>query len=73
MQLFLTELKNSNNNYRLLSEKLGQPVYKIPDELWARNYALFSAELAPNVRLEAKPNGVTQEDVPVYMRTGKVI
>ncbi len=67
------ELKNPNNRHRLLSEKLGQTVFKIPDELWERSFNQFQIDLLHGVRLEARPHGFTQEDdTPVYTRTGKV-
>lgn len=70
--MFAAELKNPNNRYRLLSEKLGITVYKIPDELWERSYSFFRIDLNPIVRLEARPHGYTEDNKPVYMRTGKV-
>ena len=30
-----------NFRYRLLCEKFGSTVYKIPDDLWERNYQQF--------------------------------
>ena len=71
--MFVTELKNTNNRNRLLSEKLDTMVYKIPDELWERNYPLFMIELlGPNIKLECRPHAFTEENIPVYTRTGKV-
>ena len=32
---------NLHNRYRLLCEKFGSTVYKIPDDLWERNYQQF--------------------------------
>ena len=59
-------------DFRLLGEKLGLTVYKIPDELWERSYLQFQVELKPGVKLEARPHGYTEDDKPVYTRTGKV-
>lgn len=72
--MFLQELKNSNNKNRLLTDKMnGTTVFKIPDELWDRSYPMFCVELlGPNIKLECRPHGFTEEDVPVYTRTGKV-
>jgi len=72
--MFIAELKNSNNRHRLLTEKLnGTGVYKIPDELWDRSFPLFNVELlGPNIKLECRPHGFTEDNVPVYTRTGKV-
>ena len=72
--MFIAELKNSNNRHRLLTEKLnGTGVYKIPDELWNRSFPLFNVELlGPNIKLECRPHGFTEDNVPVYTRTGKV-
>ena len=71
--MFITELKHTNNRNRLLSEKLDTMVYKIPDELWERNYPLFMVELlGPNIKLECRPHAFTEENIPVYTRTGKV-
>ena len=72
--MFYTELKHSNNRHRLLTDKLnGTTVYKIPDELWERNFPLFNIELlGPNIKLECRPQGFTEDDIPVYTRTGKV-
>ena len=51
----------------------GTTVFKIPDELWDRSYPMFCVELlGPNIKLECRPHGFTEEDVPVYTRTGKV-
>jgi len=72
MSMFTSELKNPNNRNRLLGEKLGLTVYKIPDELWERSYLQFQVELKPGVKLEARPHGYTEDDKPVYTRTGKV-
>ena len=55
-----------------MGEKLGLTVYKIPDELWERSYLQFQVELKPGVKLEARPHGYTEDDKPVYTRTGKV-
>lgn len=70
--MFVAELKNINNRYRLLCEKLGLVVYKIPDELWDRYFLLFQVELKPRIKLEARPQGYTEDDKLVYTRTGKV-
>ena len=72
--MFIAELKNSNNRHRLLTEKLaGITVYKIPDELWERNFPLFMIELlGPSIKLECRPHGFTEDNIPVYTRTGKV-
>lgn len=70
--MFTTELKNTNNRNRLLGEKLGLTVYKIPDELWERSYQQFQVDLKPGVKLEARPHAYTDDDKPVYTRTGKV-
>lgn len=70
--MFLLELKDPNNRHRLLTEKLGQTVYKIPDELWERSFSVFQIDLMQGVRLETKPHGFTEDNVPVYTRTGKV-
>jgi len=72
--MFLTELKNNNNRHRLLSDKLnGTLVFKIPDDLWDRYFSLFNVELlGPNITLECRPHGFTEDNVPVYTRTGKV-
>ena len=72
--MFLAELKHSNNRHRLLTEKLNDvTVYKIPDELWERNFTLFNVELlGSNITLECRPHGFTEDNVPVYTRTGKV-
>ena len=67
------ELKNTNNRHRLLSERLNGMVYKIPDELWERNFPLFSVELlGANIKLECRPQAFTDDNIPVYTRTGKV-
>ncbi len=58
--------------YRLLCEKLGQTVYKIPDELWENYFNQFQIELLTGVKLESRPHGFTEDDTPVYCRTGKV-
>ena len=55
-----------------MGEKLGLTVYKIPDELWERSYLQFQVEPKPGVKLEARPHGYTEDDKPVYTRTGKV-
>ena len=68
----MQELKHLNNRNRLLTEKLGQTVYKIPDELWERNFDQFQIDLLQGVKLEARPHGMTEDDTPVYTRTGKV-
>jgi len=72
--MFLQELKNSNNKNRLLTDKMnGTTVFKIPDELWDRSYPMFCVELlGKNIKLECRPHGFTEDDVPVYTRTGKV-
>ena len=72
--MFLQELKNSNNRNRLLTDKMnGTTVFKIPDELWDRSFPMFCVELlGPNIKLECRPHGFTEDDVPVYTRTGKV-
>lgn len=70
--LFLQELKQTANRNRLLAEKLGQTAYKIPDELWERYYDQFQIDLMQGVRLEARPHALTEDDTPVYTRTGKV-
>ena len=43
--MFYTEVKNSNNRHRLLSDQMNSMVYKIPDELWERSFPLFNVEL----------------------------
>ena len=51
----------------------GTTVFKIPDELWDRSYPMFCVELlGKNIKLECRPHGFTEDDVPVYTRTGKV-
>jgi hypothetical protein len=72
--MFAAELKHSNNRHRLLTEKLnGITVYKIPDELWERSFPMFNVELlGPNIKLECRPHGFTEDNVPVYTRTGKI-
>lgn len=71
-QIVLDEIKHSNNRHRLLSEKLGQTVYKIPDDVWDQRFIHFQIEVLRDVKLEARPHGLTQDNTPVYTRTGKV-
>nr|XP_040578308.1 uncharacterized protein LOC121127009 [Lepeophtheirus salmonis] len=71
-ELFLSELRTSSNRYRLLTDKLGLLVYRIPDDLWERYFTRFSVELFPGLNLECRPHGITESGQPVYMRTGKV-
>jgi len=73
--IFIAEVKNPNNRNRLLTEKLGDgdTVYKIPDELWDRYSSLFLIDLMDGVKLECRPNAMTEESTPLYARTGKVV
>ena len=53
--VFNQELKNSNNRHRLLSERLGVVVYKIPDELWERSFSYFQVTLDSWYRVDPEP------------------
>ena len=47
-------------------------MFKIPDELWEQCFNIFQIDLVQGVKLEARPHGLTEDDTPVYTRTGKV-
>ena len=72
--MFINELKNNNYTHRRLTDKLnGKLVFEIPDDLWERYYSLFNVKLLePNITLECRPHGYTENNVPVYDKTGKV-
>ena len=72
--MFLTEIKQYNKTDKLLTERLkGKLVFKIPNSIWEKYYTIFDVKiLEPNITMECRPQGVTEDNVPVFTRTSKV-
>ena len=74
--MFFTEITNSKYEKKdqLLTKRLkGKLVFKITNYIWERYCTIFDVKiLEPNITMECRPQGLTEDNIPVYTRTAKV-